>query len=88
MFISAGSARLTISTIITLTETGKLRPPYSRGSVKPMRSAWVRRSRLSTMPGAYTTSPSTSSAPARSTSSARGSTNSPAMSPTISSVRG
>jgi hypothetical protein len=27
MFMSAGSARLTISTIITLTEMGKLRPP-------------------------------------------------------------
>ena len=52
MFMSAGSARLTISTIMTLTETGKLRPPYLRGSVMPMRSAWVRRSRLSAMPGA------------------------------------
>ena len=52
MFISAGSARLTISTTITLTETGKLRPPYLRGSVMPMRSACLRRSRPSAMPGA------------------------------------
>jgi len=39
MFISAGSARETISTIISETVTGKFKPPYVRGSVMPMRSA-------------------------------------------------
>ena len=52
MFISAGSARLTISTIITLTETGKLRPPYLRGSVMPMRSACRGARGSGSMPGA------------------------------------